>query len=147
MEWLILAARLFIAATLCVAGAMKLRAGRGTFAHAVRGYDLLPARLVTPVATALPPFEITVGLLLLAGVMTRAAAAAACLVLVAFALAVALNLARGRENECGCFGGQRSRIAWHVVRRNAALAATAFLVLLAGPGAVALDATILGGVR
>jgi len=79
--------------------------------------------------------------------MTRAAAAAACLVMVAFGLAVALNLARGRENECGCFVGQRSRIAWRIVQRNAALAAVAFLVLLAGPGAVALDATILGGVR
>ncbi|TMB59960.1 MAG: DoxX family membrane protein [Chloroflexi bacterium] len=147
MEWVILAARLFIAATLCLAGVMKLRAGPAAFAQAVRGYDLLPARLVTPIATTLPPFEVALGVLLLAGAMTRPAAAAACVVLVAFALAVAANLVRGRENDCGCFGQQRSRIAWRVVQRNAALAATAFLVLLAGPGAVALDATILGGVR
>jgi uncharacterized membrane protein YphA (DoxX/SURF4 family) len=147
VEWLIFAARLLIAVTLLAAGAMKLRAGRATFAQAVRDYDLLPARLVTPVAMTLPPFEIAVGVLLLAGAMTRPAAAAACVVLIAFALAVALNLARGRANDCGCFGGQRSRIAWRVVQRNAALAATAFLVLLAGPGAVALDATIFGGVR
>jgi uncharacterized membrane protein YphA (DoxX/SURF4 family) len=144
---LVLAARLLIAATLCIAGAMKLRAGRATFAQAVRGYDLLPARLVAPVATSLPPFELTVGVLLLTGVLTRPAAAAACVVLVAFGLAVAVNLARGRANECGCFGDRRSRIGWRVVQRNAALAATAFVVLLAGPGAVALDATIFGGVR
>ena len=147
MEWVILAARLFIAATLCLAGAMKLRAGRGAFAQAVRGYDLLPARLVMPIATTLPPFEVGLGLLLFAGAMTRPAAAAACVVLLAFALTVAANLVRGRDNDCGCFGHQRSRIAWRVVQRNAALAATAFLVLLAGPGAVALDATILGGVQ
>ncbi len=144
---MILAARLFIAATLCLAGAMKLRAGRGAFAQAVRGYDLLPARLVMPIATTLPPFEVGLGLLLFAGAMTRPAAAAACVVLLAFALTVAANLVRGRDNDCGCFGHQRSRIAWRVVQRNAALAATAFLVLLAGPGAVALDATILGGVQ
>jgi len=147
VEWVILAARLFIAATLCLAGAMKLRAGRGAFAQAVRGYDLLPARLVMPIATTLPPFEVGLGLLLFAGAMTRPAAAAACVVLLAFALTVAANLVRGRDNDCGCFGHQRSRIAWRVVQRNAALAATAFLVLLAGPGAVALDATILGGVQ
>src|SRR5439155_1694669 len=85
----ILAARLFIAATLCLAGVMKLRAGPAAFAQAVRGYDLLPARLVTPIATTLPPFEVALGVLLLAGAMTRPAAAAACVVLVAFALAVA----------------------------------------------------------
>ena len=146
MEWAILAARILIAATLCVAGLLKLRAGRASFAHAVRGYDLLPARLVTPIATALPPFEIAIGVLLLTGAMTRPAAAAACVVLVGFALAVAINLVRGRDNECGCYGQQRSRIAWRVVQRNAALAATALVVLLAGPGAVALDATTLGGV-
>ena len=146
MEWVALSARVVVAATLCAAGLMKMAAGRGAFADSVRAYDLVPARLAAPLAATLPAFEVALGALLLVGALTRPAAAAACLLLLAFAGAMAANLQRGRSNDCGCFG-RRKRIAWSLVRRNFSLAAVALVLVLTGPGAVALDATILGGGR
>jgi uncharacterized membrane protein YphA (DoxX/SURF4 family) len=72
---------------------------------AVRAYQLLPTSLATIVGWGLPFAEIALGLLLLAGIATRAVAAAAAILLVVFIAAVVSVAARGLSIDCGCFGG------------------------------------------
>jgi uncharacterized membrane protein YphA (DoxX/SURF4 family) len=74
-------------------------------AAAVRAYKLLPGSLVTIVGWGLPFAEIALGLLLLAGIATRAVAAVAAVLLIIFILAVVSVAARGLSIDCGCFGG------------------------------------------
>jgi uncharacterized membrane protein YphA (DoxX/SURF4 family) len=57
------------------------------------------------VGWGLPFAEIALGLLLLAGIATRAVAAAAAMLLVVFIAAVVSVAARGLSIDCGCFGG------------------------------------------
>jgi uncharacterized membrane protein YphA (DoxX/SURF4 family) len=72
---------------------------------AVGAYQLLPASLATIVGWGLPFAEIALGLLLLAGIATRAVAAVAGLLLVIFIAGVVSAAARGLSIDCGCFGG------------------------------------------
>ena len=67
-------ARLGLAAVFLVSGVLKAVDPDATYV-AVRAYDVLPRGGVTPVAGVLPWLEIALGLVLLAGVGTRAAAA------------------------------------------------------------------------
>jgi uncharacterized membrane protein YphA (DoxX/SURF4 family) len=57
------------------------------------------------VGWGLPFAEIALGLLLLAGIATRAVAAAAGILLVIFIAGVVSVAARGLSIDCGCFGG------------------------------------------
>jgi uncharacterized membrane protein YphA (DoxX/SURF4 family) len=72
---------------------------------AVRAYQLLPTSFVTIVGWGLPFLEIALGLLLLAGIATRAVAAAAAILLLIFMAGVVSVAARGLSIDCGCFGG------------------------------------------
>jgi uncharacterized membrane protein YphA (DoxX/SURF4 family) len=71
----------------------------------VSAYQLLPASLATIVGWGLPFAEIALGLLLLAGIATRAVAAVAGMLLVIFIAGVVSAAARGLSIDCGCFGG------------------------------------------
>jgi uncharacterized membrane protein YphA (DoxX/SURF4 family) len=71
----------------------------------VRAYRLLPSSLETVVGWGLPFAEIALGLLLLAGIATRAVAAATAILLLVFIFAVASAWVRGLSIDCGCFGG------------------------------------------
>lgn len=97
-------ARLGLAALWLVAGAVKLADPAQTYVS-VRGYELLPDAAVGVVATALPIVEIVLGVLLLAGVATRAAALVSLATLLVFIAAIAQAWARGLSIDCGCFGG------------------------------------------
>ena len=72
---------------------------------AVRAYDLLPKLGVALVAGVLPWLEIVIGLLLLAGIATRAVAVVSAVLLLGFMAGVAQAWARGLSINCGCFGG------------------------------------------
>jgi uncharacterized membrane protein YphA (DoxX/SURF4 family) len=87
-----------------VAGVLKAIDPQSSVA-AVRAYELLPTSLATIVGWGLPFAEIALGLLLLAGIATRAVAAAAAILLVVFIAAVVSVAARGLSIDCGCFGG------------------------------------------
>ena len=87
-----------------VAGVLKAIDPQSSVA-AVRAYQLLPTSLATFVGWGLPFAEIALGLLLLAGIATRAVAAAAAVLLVVFIAAVVSVAARGLSIDCGCFGG------------------------------------------
>lgn len=104
IPWLGLAARLILGGVLFAAGALKI-GNLGESVNAVRGYQLLPWSLTVPVGYALPIIEIVVGLLLVAGLFTRAAAVVGSLLMVAFIIGIASAWARGISIDCGCFGG------------------------------------------
>ena len=87
-----------------VAGALKVIDPQSSVA-AVRAYRLLPSSLETMVGWGLPFAEIALGLLLLAGIATRAVAAATAILLLVFIVAVASAAVRGLSIDCGCFGG------------------------------------------
>jgi uncharacterized membrane protein YphA (DoxX/SURF4 family) len=70
----------------------------------VASFRILPNLLISPLALALPPFEIICGALLIVGVWRRPAALGITLLLVIFLIAIAAALARGLTIDCGCFG-------------------------------------------
>ncbi|GHF79871.1 putative membrane protein YphA (DoxX/SURF4 family) [Amycolatopsis bartoniae] len=96
--------RLGLSAVWLTSGSIKL-ADPGQTYLAVKAYQLLPDAVVHPVATALPLFELALGVLLLAGLLTRAAAVGSAVLLVLFIAGVSQSWARGLTIDCGCFGG------------------------------------------
>ena len=97
-------ARLGLAAVFLVSGVLKAIDPDGTYV-AVRAYDVLPKAAVAVVAGVLPWLEIALGLLLLAGVATRAVAVAGAGLLLVFVAGVTQAWTRGLSIDCGCFGG------------------------------------------
>jgi uncharacterized membrane protein YphA (DoxX/SURF4 family) len=97
-------ARLGLAAVWFVSGAIKASDLNQTYV-AVQAYDVLPAGVVSGVASAVPFIELALGLLLLLGLGTRLVAALSAVVLLAFVAAIAQAWARGLSIDCGCFGG------------------------------------------
>ena len=102
--WISTGARLVLGGVLVVAGALKVIDPQSSVV-AVRAYRLLPIFLETIVGWGLPFAEIALGLLLLAGIATRAAAAATAILLLVFIVAVVSAAVRGLSIDCGCFGG------------------------------------------
>ncbi|MGH3766257.1 MAG: MauE/DoxX family redox-associated membrane protein [Pseudonocardiaceae bacterium] len=98
------AVRLGLATVFLVSGALKVTDPAQTRV-AVRAYQLLPADLVGPVATALPLVELALGTLLVLGVVTRWVAVASGVLMVVLMAGVAQAWARGLSIDCGCFGG------------------------------------------
>jgi Methylamine utilisation protein MauE len=138
VEAVALSGRFALAWFFVLAGGAKF-ADLDAFENAVRDYQLLPGRLVRPLARALPAAEVAAGVLMGAGVGITAVGVLMTVLLVAFALAVAANLLRGRYIDCGCFGGLGSkRISWGAVARNVLLAAIAAAVADAAPAELAL---------
>ena len=104
VRWVTTVARLVVAGVLIVAGWLKI----GTPAlsvQAVRAYELLPEPVATVVGYGLPILEIVLGVLLVVGLLTRAAGAASALLMLAFVVGIASAWARGLRIDCGCFGG------------------------------------------
>jgi uncharacterized membrane protein YphA (DoxX/SURF4 family) len=97
-------ARLGLAAVFLVSGVLKAIDPDATYV-AVRAYDLLPKLGVALVAGVLPWLEIVIGLLLLAGIATRAVAVVSAVLLLGLMAGVAQARARGLSIDCGCFGG------------------------------------------
>jgi uncharacterized membrane protein YphA (DoxX/SURF4 family) len=96
-------ARLALGGVMLVAGVLKVTKPEVS-ARAVQAYQLLPFDLATYVGYGLPILEIVIGLLLVAGLFTRAGAAVAGVLLVAFIVGIASAWARGLSIDCGCFG-------------------------------------------
>ena len=96
--------RLLLAAVFVSAGAAKLLAPPQGFADSVASFRLVPARVVTPLTLALPPFEILVGAALLAGRPRRLGAYGALVLAGVFLAALSAALVRGIPVDCGCFG-------------------------------------------
>lgn len=142
MEYLGLAGRLVIGLVFLIAAVPKLRDPQ-SFRSSVAAYKILPTSLVTPVARVLPPLEVAIGVMLLAGVLLVPVSVVAGVVLVGFAAAIWYAVRRGSKIGCGCGFRRLQTVSRALVARNAALtvAATASavwpsaaLALAPGPG-------------
>ena len=133
-EWFGLVARLVTGGVWLVAGALKLPDPAASV-RAVRAYDLLPEAVVRTVGHLLPVVEVIVGLLLVAGLLTRPAAVVSSVLFVAFIVGIAAAWSRGLSIDCGCFGGggfdmdAREKYPWEIARDVGLLAASAWLVV------------------
>jgi len=77
---------------------------------------------VAVIAVALPPFEILLGIYLLAGWWSKVSSIVAAVMLAAFTIAVASTVARGLAAPCGCFGpGDSQPATWWTVARDAVM--------------------------
>ena len=103
-RWTLFLCRLVLAAVFLWSGAAKLLAPPQTFADSVASFRLVPTGLVSPLALALPPFEILVGAALFAGRPRRWGAFGALLLSGLFLAALTVALARRLPVDCGCFG-------------------------------------------
>jgi uncharacterized membrane protein YphA (DoxX/SURF4 family) len=114
------------------------------FADAVMGYRLLPAELITLVATVLPWLELLLGLGLVMGLLSVASAAWASLLSLGFLAGKASVIVRGLDVSCGCFSvSGASSISWSDLPANAILVAVTLLLWLKGPGCWTLDGLLL----
>jgi uncharacterized membrane protein YphA (DoxX/SURF4 family) len=126
-------ARLGLAAVWLISGVLKAVDPDTTYV-AVRAYDVLPRAVVGAVAAVLPWLEVTLGLLLLAGVATRAVAAASAALLLVFVAGVTQAWARGLSIDCGCFGGggavapSETSYGWELLRDAGFLLMAGWLV-------------------
>jgi putative oxidoreductase len=129
VKWLVLLLRVGLGAAFVYAGVIKIQ-DPSEFAINVASFSILPNVLISPMALALPPFEIITGGLLIIGIARRPAALGIALLSVVFLVAVAAALARGLTIDCGCFGtGTPSRARmWLDLGRDALLLASALIV-------------------
>ncbi len=115
-----------IGLTFVLAGLTKILRPK-PFVKALKGYKILPVRLISPVAVSLPLVELGLGLAMLLVGHNRAVAAVCALLLLTFAGVMAINLLRGRRNTpCGCGLTGKGTVSWVLVFRNVALAGIAF---------------------
>ena len=129
MSWIVLVARLVLAAVFVASALGKARDRVGTRA-ALAGFGV-PARWVPAGSLLLPLAELTVGVLLLIPAAAAGGGVGALVLLSGFSVAIAANLGRGRTPDCHCFGRLRSApISTQLIWRNAALAVLALVVLL-----------------
>ncbi|XVX21850.1 MauE/DoxX family redox-associated membrane protein [Actinomycetota bacterium] len=129
-----LLARLIVGVVLLVAGALKVAHPLDS-ARAVMAYEIFPWEISRIIGYALPMFEIILGLLLIAGLFTRAAAVIASLVWLAFIIGIASAWVRGLQIDCGCFGGggalaagEKPNYFWEEVRDIGLLLLSLWLV-------------------
>jgi len=99
-EW---ALRLAIGGAFIYAGWLKAQDPAG-FADSVASFAILPSRLISPFALAMPMFEIGAGILLVIGWPRRVGALALMSLTGVFCIALVLAIVRGLDVNCGCFG-------------------------------------------
>lgn len=102
--------RMFLAGLFIYSSADKIW-DPGSFALAVGQYELLPMPLVNAASVLISWLEGWVGILLLAGLWTRAAAAWAAALLALFTGLMVYAGFTGSGYDCGCFPGQNGHPA------------------------------------
>jgi len=94
--------RLYIGGVFIYASMSKINYA-GEFAETIASYQLVPFWGVNIVAVLMPWTELICGLLLFAGVRTKAAAVSIMAMLVLFIFAIGITLIRDIPIGCGCF--------------------------------------------
>jgi len=129
-----LLARLTLGVVLIVAGGLKVTSP-AVSARAVRAFQIIPYDIAGYVGYALPMVEILIGLLLVAGLFTRASAMVGGLLMLAFIVGIASAWMRGLTIDCGCFGGggtiaaAQTQYGWDILRDAGLVACAAWLVV------------------
>lgn len=118
-DGLLLATRLFLGILFLYASFDKIL-NPGPFSDTVLNYHLLPEFSVNLFALWLPVTEFVVGLLLIAGIWSKAASGLIFAMLCMFLVAIVQGVARGIDTHCGCFtqGGKGSPISAFTILRD-----------------------------
>jgi len=142
--WVALVLRLGLAGVAIWAAIPKL-ADIAQSQRAVYYYELFPLWLSDLIGVAVPVIEMTLGVILLAGLFTRYAAAMFGLMMVVFIVGIAQAWARGLNIACGCFDaggplepGQQTAYLQDIVR-DIALGAVAAVLMVWPSSPLSLD--------
>jgi uncharacterized membrane protein YphA (DoxX/SURF4 family) len=127
MKWLQWALRLALAAVFLFAAYSKLKQSYLVFAMTIDAYQLLPEWAVLATARLLPPFELVLGIMLIAGWKLRYWAFAAMALMLSFFAILLLSFSRGLTIDCGCFGVGEPLSAYTLARDGLLVAATVAL--------------------
>jgi len=112
---MILVFRLVLAATFLVSSFGKLVDIKHYSVALVYNLDILPGPLAIAFGWALPFIELTCGVCLLLGVLTRLSALGITLMSISFLITKIILLVRGTDVDCGCFGAIGSTMAsWSI---------------------------------
>lgn len=114
-----------------VSALFKVRDPRG-FARNVAGYALVPVFAVPLVAAMVVGSEVLLAIALLLGLHAKEALWFASLLLFTFFGAVLVTLHRGKDVQCGCFGGLSERVSGRTLFRLLLLLACVALAFV-GP--------------
>ena len=144
--WLAVPARWYLG-VLFVGACLHKIADPRAFAVDIATYDILPLALVNLAAITVPWVELAAGLMLLAGLRTRAAAVLVAGMMAVFLAALAVALGRGLDMSCGCFasqGAEHDPISRLTVLRDLVWLALALLVMVYDRGLMGLDRWLHG---
>jgi uncharacterized membrane protein YphA (DoxX/SURF4 family) len=122
--------RVLLGAIFIYAAYTKLRQSWLLFALSIDSYQMLPEWAVYAVARTLPWFELTLGVLLVAGVWLRYLSIVATTILALFFTVMLVQYFRGAGIDCGCFGVGEALSAKTLARDGALLASALALVVL-----------------
>jgi uncharacterized membrane protein YphA (DoxX/SURF4 family) len=126
-----LALRLVLGAVFLYAAYTKLRQSWLLFALPIDSYQLLPQWAVLTLARTLPWLELTIGILLVAGLWLRYTSMLAAAILALFFSIMLYQYANGAGIDCGCFGVGEALSAKTLARDAALLAGAIALATLA----------------
>lgn len=126
-----LALRLLLGAVFMYAAYTKLRQPWLLFALSIDSYRLLPEWAVLGLARTLPWFELTLGVVLMAGTWLRYTSLVADALLTLFFAVMVLSYARGAGIDCGCFGVGEPLSVKTLARDGVLVAAASVLVAMA----------------
>lgn len=137
VDWAMTASRVIIGGLFVWAAFTKI-ADLHVFAEEVANYQLVPAMLVPLIAAALPGVELVTGVALVLGIYSRPSAGIIAALMVVFIIGISQALIRGIDLTCGCFGGADDA-TWGTVWRDVLMLVPAVLVLVFGPGRLAMQ--------
>ncbi len=112
-----LALRLYIGGLFIYASMYKINY-TGEFAETIANYQVVPYWGVNALAIVMPWLELISGLLLVAGIRTKAAAAIISGLLTLFTFLVVVTLARDIPIGCGCFHSLEDPMSWKTAVRD-----------------------------
>ena len=102
----------------------------GEFATLAADYHVLPSSLARAYGYVLPPLEVAIGILLIAGLFLRASAILSILVTLSFLIAKSIALYRGEDFNCGCFGTYAETLTSVTIALDIVMLALGFQILL-----------------
>lgn len=135
-----LVARLALGAIFFWASLFKI-VGPEEFAINIATYQILPDPVLNVMAITLPWLELVVGILLVAGALSRESALATAGMLVMFIVAILIAMSKDLEISCGCFASEQAQadIGWPKVAEDVAMLAAAVWILAVGGGRLSVD--------
>lgn len=118
---------IFLGVIFLYTGYIKIQAPL-QFAVAITGYQLVPEKLIFPVAQYFPWLEIALGVLLLTGWKSRYVGAAAASLILFFTVILTITYFRGIDANCGCFNFNDKITPKTILRDSLILLPALFLI-------------------